>query len=448
MAPLNTPPQDIEAEASCLSSILLSREALLKIIGILQPEDFYLENHRLIYETVLELDKKNAPIDLITLKERLRDQNRFEKVGGDRGIVEIYQTTSTSANAEHYANRVKELSLRRKIIEVAAESAEKCMDMARDTDELVNEIEADMFRVTGRRITSDFKNISDIMYETISDIQNMYETKRPVTGIAGGFTELDAILTGFHPAELIIIAARPAMGKTALALNIANNMVLREKKPVLFHSLEMPSTQLAMRLLCIESMIDSQRVRTGHISADELRRLDDTANKISNSPLYIDDTPAMSIYELRAKARRIAQREKIGAVIVDYLQLLTTPTRAERHLQIAEISRALKQLSRELEVPVIALSQLSRAVESRTDQRPQLSDLRESGSIEQDADVVLFLYREEKVKKETEKKGIAEIIISKQRNGPTGTVDLRFWEKYTKFGNLEKTHDFEGAMPQ
>ncbi len=448
MARENIPPQDIEAEASCLASILLSREALLKTIGILQPEDFYLDSHRLLYETVLELDKKNTPIDLITLKERLKDQGRYDRVGGDRGIVEIYQSASTSANVEHYAGRVKELSLRRRIIDVASASAEKCFDLSRDTNELINEIEADIFRVTGRRITSDFKSMDEIMFETMSDIKTMYETKRPITGISGGLTELDSILTGFHGSELIIIAARPSMGKTALALNLANHMVLREKKPVLFFSLEMPAVQLAMRLLCIESMIDSQRVRTGHISADELRRISDVADRISKAPLYIDDTPAISIFELRAKARRIVQREKVGAIMVDYLQLLTTPTRVDRHLQIAEISRSLKQLSRELEVPVIALSQLSRAVESRSDQRPQLSDLRESGSIEQDADVVLFIYREEKVKKDTTRKGIAEIIVAKQRNGPTGNVDLRFWEKYTKFGNLEKIHDFEGAVPQ
>ncbi len=443
----NVPPQDVEAEASCIASILLSKEALLKVIGILQPEDFYLEGHRSIYEAVIELDRKNAPIDLLTVKERLKDQGRLEKIGGDRMLMELYRTTSTSANAEYYATRIKELSLRRKFIEVASASVEKCFDMSLDTNELINEIEAEIFRVTGRRITSDFKSMEEVMYETMSEIKSMYETKRPVTGIPGGFIDLDSILTGFHPSELIIIAARPSMGKTALALNFANHMVLREKKPVLFFSLEMPATQLAMRLLCIESMIDSQKVRTGYISADELRKLSDVAERISRAPLYIDDTPAIGIFELRAKARRIIQREKVGAIIVDYLQLLTTPTRAERHLQIAEISRSLKQLSRELEVPVIALSQLSRAVEARTDQRPQLSDLRESGSIEQDADVVLFIYREEKVKKETTRKGVAEIIVAKQRNGPQGSVDLRFWERFTRFDNLEKIHDFEGAVP-
>ncbi|MCX7678689.1 MAG: replicative DNA helicase, partial [Spirochaetes bacterium] len=363
-------------------------------------------------------------------------------------LLELYQTTSTSANAEYYATRIKELSVRRKFIEVATSSIEKCYDMSRDTNELINEIEADIFRVTGKRITSDFKSMEEIMHQTLVEIRSMYETKRPVTGIAGGFIDLDSILTGFHPSELIIIAARPSMGKTALALNLANNMVLREKKPVLFFSLEMPASQLAMRLLCIEAMIDSQRVRTGYINSDELRKLSDAAERLSRAPLFIDDTPAIGIFELRAKARRLVQREKVGAIIVDYLQLITTPTRAERHLQIAEISRALKQLSRELEVPVIALSQLSRAVEARADQRPQLSDLRESGSIEQDADVVLFIYREEKVKKDTPNKGIAEIIVAKQRNGPQGSVKLRFWERFTRFDNFKEIHDFEGAMPQ
>jgi len=238
------------------------------------------------------------------------------------------------------------------------------------------------------------------------------------------------------------------MGKTALALNIANNMVLRDKKAVLFHSLEMPASQLAMRLLCIESAVDSQRVRTGHISSEELKRIYTAADRLGKSPLYIDDTPAINIFELRAKARRLAQKQKLGAIIVDYLQLMTTPSRLDRHLQIAEITRSLKQLARDLDVPVIALSQLSRAVESRTDQWPQLSDLRESGAIEQDADVVIFIYREEKVKKETSRKGIADIIVAKQRNGPIGTVELLFWEQTTKFDNYDRVHDFQGAVPQ
>ncbi|HQO00732.1 MAG TPA: replicative DNA helicase [Spirochaetota bacterium] len=442
------PPQDVEAEASCLASMLLSKEALLKTIGILRPEDFYLDGHRRIFETIIDLDKRNIPVDLITLKERLKDLGHFDKVGGDRGLAEMYQITAHSANAEYYANRVKELSLRRKFIDVAAESIEHCYDRSRDTQELMDEIERNIFLVTEKRITSDFNNIYDVLNETLANIIKMKEEKRAVTGVAGGFTDLDNILTGFHGSELLIIAARPSMGKTAFALNIANHIVLKERKPVLFHSLEMPATQLAMRLLCIESGVDSQRVRTGHISGDELKRIAAAAEKLGQSPLFIDDTPAINIFELRAKARRVAQREKLGMIIVDYLQLMSSPSRLERHLQIAEISRSLKQLSRDLDVPVIALSQLSRAVESRTDQRPQLSDLRESGAIEQDADVVLFLYREEKVKRDTTRKGYADIIIAKQRNGPTGTVELMFLERCTKFGNLDKQHDYEGAVQE
>jgi replicative DNA helicase len=441
------PPQDIETEASCLASVLLSREALLKIIGILHPEDFYLESHRLIYEAIIDLDRKNRPLDLTTLKQRLLDAGNYDKIGGDRALVGMYQVTAHSANAEYYAERVKELSLRRKFIDVATRSIAKCYDRSIETQELMDEIERDIFQVTEKRITSDFRSIEDILAETYENIRMMHEHKRQVTGVASGFSDLDKMLTGFHGSELVIIAARPSMGKTALALNIANHMVLREKKPVLFHSLEMPSTQLAMRLLCIESMVDSQRVRTGHIDAGELKRIQAATDRLSKSQLYIDDTPAINIFELRAKARRVAQRYQLGAIIVDYLQLMTTPSRLDRHLQIAEISRSLKQLARDLDVPVIALSQLSRAVESRTEQKPQLSDLRESGAIEQDADVVIFIYREEKVKKETSRKGIADIIVAKQRNGPVGTVELMFWEQHTRFDNYDRVHGFQEAVP-
>ena len=442
------PPQDIEAEASCLSSALLSRDALLKVIEILQPEDFYLDAHREIFGVVVDLERKNLPIDLVTVKQRLNDLGRLERIGGDHALVDIYRTVSTSANAEFYARRIKEMSLRRKLIEVSHEVVEKCHDTARDTYELMDEVERDVFRVTEKRITSDFKNISDVIQETMDTIGRMYETKRVVTGVATGFTGLDEMLSGLHESELIIIAARPSMGKTALALNIANHIVMKEKMPVLFFSVEMPASQLGMRLLCVDAMIDSQRVRTGHISSEELRRLMQSAGRLEKSPLLIDDTPAINIFEIRAKARRVAQKQRLGAIVVDYLQLITSMSRIDRHLQIAEISRSLKQIARELSVPVVALSQLSRAVESRTDQRPQLSDLRESGAIEQDADVVMFIYREERVKKETEKKGIAEVIVAKQRNGPIGEVELRFWEKYTKFGNLDKVHGFDETVAE
>jgi replicative DNA helicase len=311
----------------------------------------------------------------------------------------------------------------------------------------MDEVERDIFKVTEQRITSDYKDIEQVLNATMNDIDSWYKTKKIVTGVPSGFTDLDETLTGFHGSELIIVAARPGMGKTAFALNIMNHVAIKHKTPVLFFSLEMPATQLGMRMLCIESLIDSQRVRTGHIDQDEFKKLFTISSKLSKSPIYIDDSPSANILEIRAKARRLAQKVPLGLIIVDYLQLITSLTRVDRHLQIAEISRLLKQLARELNIPVIALSQLSRAVESRADQIPTLSDLRESGAIEQDADVVLFIYREVKVKMETEKKGFATVFVAKERSGPIGDIDLRFWGKYTKFGNLDMDHSYEEASP-
>jgi len=304
-----------------------------------------------------------------------------------------------------------------------------------------------VFQVTERRISTQVQSIQQIVGDAVTRIERLIENKKGVTGLACGYTELDNMLTGFHPSELIIMAARPAMGKTALALNMMVNVAVREKRPVFFFSLEMPSVQLLMRLISIEAMIELQKLRTGFLNNDELRRIYAVADKFSACPMIIDDTPGLTITEIRAKARRASQKERLGIIIIDYLQLITTTTKGERHQQIGEISRGLKLLARELECPVIALSQLSRAVESRSDQIPQLSDLRESGSIEQDADVVMFIYREEKVKKDTERKGRADIIVAKQRNGPTGTVELMFWDKFTKFNNLDTVHSYDEAIP-
>ncbi|MBN1532649.1 MAG: replicative DNA helicase [Spirochaetes bacterium] len=439
------PPQDIDTEVACLASALLSREALYKVTEILQPEDFYIERHRLIYNAILDLERKNRPLDLTTLKQRLVDLDQLEKIGGDVQLVEMYRAVSTSANAEHYARRIKEMSLRRRLIEVSADVIDRCYDRSAETEEVLDHAEREIFQVTDRRITSDFKKIDAVIRETMDNIGTWYETKKVVTGISSGFKDIDEILTGFHEAELIIIASRPGMGKTAFALNIMNHIAIREKKPALFFSLEMPATQLALRMLCVESMVDSQRVRTGHISGEEMTKLLQVSSKIETTPMFIDDTPSVNVMQLRAKARRMAQKHPLGVIIVDYLQLVSGNQRIERHLQIAEISRFLKELARELSVPVIALSQLSRAVEQRTDQRPTLADLRESGAIEQDADVVMFLYREEKVKRDPDesKKGLAEIMIAKQRNGPVGNVTLRFWEKYTKFGDFTPAYTYE-----
>ena len=441
------PPQDVETETACIASALLSREALLRVVEILQPEDFYLEKHRIIFEAISELEKNSLPIDLTTIRQILIDKNRLERVGGNAGLAEIYQSSSTSGNAEVYAKRIKEMSLRRKLIDVAELSIEKCFNRSMPTEDVMDEVERDIFKVTEQRITSDYKEIEGIIKSTMDDINTLYLTKKAVTGLESGFTELDEMLTGFHKSDLIIVAARPGMGKTAFALNVLNHVAVKNKTPVLFFSLEMPANQLGIRMLCIEAMVDSQMVRTGYINQEELKKIFTVSSKLAQSPIYIDDSPFATIMEIRAKARRLAQRVPLGMIIIDYLQLISSLSKVDRHLQIAEISRLLKQLARELSIPVIALSQLSRLVESRSNQIPTLSDLRESGAIEQDADVVMFIYREDKVKKDSEKRGLATIIVAKQRNGPIGDIDLRFWGKYTKFGNIDVSHSYEEASP-
>lgn len=438
------PPQDIDTETACIASILLSREALYRVLEILRTEDFYLDKHRIIFNAILELERKGIPVDLTTLKQSLSDRNLFEKVGGDSGLVSIYQSVSTSANAGFYAKRIKELSLRRSLIDVASEAVAKCYDTMRETSELVDEIEQSVFAVTERRISSTYVPLDDILEKTMQEVQRWHGADQLVTGTPTGFKDLDEMLTGFHGSELIILAARPGMGKTALALNMMNNIVRQEKdKAVLFFSIEMPMSQLGLRLLCLQSEVDSHLVRSGKFGTDALKKLFAAREVLGKHKIYIDDTPSISIMELRAKARRLAQQHEISLIIVDYLQLISSVTRADRHLQIAEISRSLKQLSRELDVPVLALSQLSRAVEQRSDRRPTLADLRESGSIEQDADVVMFIFNEDKTNKDSEKKGIVELIIAKQRNGPVGSIMLKFFDRITKFGDCEPNREHE-----
>jgi len=442
------PPQDIDTETACLASALLSREALYKVTEILQPEDFYLNKHRIIYDAIVSLERKNTPVDLTTLKQRLADQNELEDIGGDAALAELYRSVSTSANAEYYAQRIKDMAIRRQLIDASTKSIEQCFDTSQETAEVIDNIETNIFNVTEKRIVSNYKAIDDVLKETLTDIGHWYETKKTVTGTPTGYNDLDELLTGFHGSELIVIAARPGMGKTAFALNIMNNIAsIAPEKAVLFFSLEMPASQLGMRLLCIQSLVDSQRVRTGHISSEEMKQLFAAASLLGKSNIYLDDTPSINIMEIRAKARRLQQKVPVGLIIVDYLQLITSLSRVDRHLQIAEISRFLKQLARELDIPVVALSQLSRAVEQRTDQRPTLSDLRESGAIEQDADVVMFIYRHEKVNRDSEKKGIADIIVAKQRSGPIDDISLKFWDKYTKFDNLDRSHEYDEAVP-
>ncbi|MGL4369100.1 MAG: replicative DNA helicase, partial [Spirochaetota bacterium] len=371
------PPQDITSEASCIAAALLSRDALLKVLEILLPEDFYLEQHRLVFEAITELDRKNRPIDLVSVKQFLADHGVFERIGGDPFLVSLYQTVSTSANAEFYAQRIRELSIRRKLIDVSGSIVEKCTDMSRETSEVLDEASQAVFSVTDRMSAGDTNDIRKLIEDTKKTLEQLFTTRKAITGIGSGFTELDEMLTGFHPEELIIVAARPAMGKTAFALNMLNNVALRGKKPVYFFSLEMPSVQLLMRMIAIESMVELQLMRTGYFSQNQQRHIIQTADRLAGAPIYIDDCPSLTVFDIRARARRVAQREPLGLIVIDYLQLISSKSKADRHLQIGEISRGLKLLARELHCPVIALSQLSRSVESRTDQIPQLSDLRE-----------------------------------------------------------------------
>jgi replicative DNA helicase len=442
------PPQDSDSEASCLAALLISKDALLKVLEVLQPEDFYLEGHRLVFEAVIDLDRKNRPVDLVSVKQVLQDKGVFERIGGDTFLVSLYQTVSTSANAEYYAHRVRELSLRRRLIDVSGGIVERCMDLSRETTEVLDESAQAVFNVTERLISTESSDIAKIVEDAKTTLLKLFQTRKAVTGTPSGFTQLDEMLTGFHPEELIIVASRPAMGKTAFALNMINNIAVRSKKPAYFFSLEMPSVQLLMRMIAIEAMVELQLMRTGHVNGAQQRLIMQTADSLAKTPILIDDSPNLTVFDIRARARRVAQRQPLGVIVIDYLQLISSRLRADRHLQIAEISRGLKLLARELQCPVIALSQLSRAVESRTDQIPQLSDLRESGSIEQDADVVMFLYREEKVKRDSEKKGLADVIVAKQRNGPTGTVTLKFWDVFTRFDNLDRVHSFDESVAE
>ena len=431
------PPYDEEMEVSCLASVMVSKDALLRVISILNSDDFYVEAHRLIYDALCELDRKNNPLDLVSLRAQLTEKGTLELAGGIAYVAKLYQSVAVSTNVEYYAKQIKDLSLRRKLIKTSNEIIVNCHDIKIETSDVLDLSEKMVFDVTSKRLSSEISPISEIVQETTQLIEKSISNKGQVNGTPSGYIDLDNLLTGFHSSELIILAARPGVGKTAFALNIISNVVLQSKMPALFFSLEMPSTQIMMRLLAIDAMVPLSKIRTGFLSQDEVRKLYVSADRFSKSQLIMDDTSGISISEIRAKARQIKQKNNsLGIIVIDYLQLIESTSRIERHLQIGEISRGLKILARELECPVLALSQLSRAVESRSGQKPMLSDLRESGSIEQDADVVMFISREEMYNKDTENKGQAVIDVAKQRNGATDEIKLMFWAQYTRFNNL------------
>jgi len=446
------PPQSLEAEMAVLGSMMIDNDCIGKIIEILSSDFFYRTVHKKIFTASTNLFEKNEPVDLITLSEELKRQKTLEDVGGTYYLTELAETVASSANIEHHARIVLEKHILRKLIEESAGIAKDCYEAEEDVYHILDHAEQKIFRLSEKQLRKSFQHIKPIMHKAFDSIEKFHERKGSVTGAATGFTKLDELTSGFQPSELIIIAGRPSMGKTALSLNIARNIAVDSRKPVGFFSLEMSERQLALRLLCAEARVDAHSLRTGHLSEDELQKLSTCAGKLTEAPIYIDDTPGMGILELRAKARRLKKEKDVGIIIVDYLQLMQGPRNVEsRQQEISMISRSMKNLAKELDVPVLALSQLSRAVETRGgDRRPMLSDLRESGAIEQDADVVLFIYRQEFYKTEEEVKmkqleGKAEVIIGKQRNGPVGTINLSFVKKWARFENLAYDQEVSGV---
>ncbi len=428
------PPQQIEAEQSLLGGILIESEGLPAALEVLKGDEFYRDTHRIIYRTFQELFERNEPIDLITIADFLAEKNQLETIGGATYLASLTEMVPSAANVATYARIVNEKALLRRLIQAAGEVTALCYGSGKSVEEVLDLAEAAIFSVTESRIRTSYFQIKDVIKKSIEAIERFQEYREMVTGVSSGYKDLDKLTAGFQPSDLIIIAARPSMGKTALALCIARNAAVLAGVPVGVFSLEMSKEQLAMRLLCAEARVDSHKIRTGLLSQQECVKMLNAAGKFVDAPMYIDDTPAISALELRAKARRMMADRGLGLVVVDYLQLMRGREGAERRDQeISDISRSLKSLAKELNVPVIALSQLNRKVEERHDKRPLLSDLRESGAIEQDADVIAFIYRDEVYNRDSPDKGTAEIHLSKHRNGPTGNIKLTFIDSYTRF---------------
>lgn len=432
----NVPPQNIEAEQSVIGAVLLENEALAKALEILRPADFYYESHRQIFQCMIELFEKSEPTDLITITEILKRKNKLEEAGGASYLADLSEKIPTSANIEYYAKIVKEKAVLRNLIHSATEIVSKASAAHENVEDILDFSEKTIFNISEYQIKPSFYPLKEIIKSSFKDIEKLYEKKQLITGVPTGFTDLDEMTSGFQPSDLIIIAGRPSMGKTALSLNIAQHASYEAKVPVAIFSLEMSKEQLALRMMCSEARVDNHKVRSGHIAYSEWGKLSMGAGKLADTKIFIDDTPGITVLEIRAKARRLKSEHELGMVIIDYLQLMSSSrTRTDnREQEISEISRSFKALAKELRVPVVALSQLNRRVEDRTDKRPHMADLRESGAIEQDADVILFIFREEFYHPDSEEaKGRAEIIIGKQRNGPTGTVPLTFIKEYTRF---------------
>ena len=435
----NVPPHDDAAELAVLGAMFLDREAASLALEMLTGEDFYRPDHRQVFEAAEELYHSGVPIDMITVKNKLEEKQVFEQIGGLPFLANISTSVGSSANMRHYAAIVEEKSVLRRLIRTANNISQMSYEGKTDVNTIMDTAEKGIFDIMQNRHSDQFHHIRDIAVDSIEKIEDIYRSKGKLTGVPTGFVDFDQKTAGLQKSDLILLAARPSMGKTAFALNIIQNAAIRSNVPTAVFSLEMSREQLVNRMLCSEAMLDAQRLRTGELTDSDWADLIQAMGPLSQAPIYIDDTPGVTPMEVRSKCRRLKVEKGLGLIVIDYLQLMSGNSRNDsRQQEISEISRSLKAIAREMEAPVIALSQLSRACEQRADHRPMLSDLRESGAIEQDADVVAFLYRDEYYFPDTEKKNQAELIIAKQRNGPTGTVDLTWMGQYTKFGNFLK----------
>jgi len=436
------PPQNQEAEESVLGSIIIDNDSLIKVADFLSPDDFYFPKHRYIYEAILELYTKNAPIDIVSLSNRLEEKNLLNEIGGVSFITSLVNKTPTSAHIEHYAEIVHQKKILRDLINASYKIAELGWDESSDIDNIMDQAEQIIFSISQKSVTQNFVSLKDELVKAFERIDQLQKGGGKLRGIPTGFEGLDNYLSGLQPSDLIILGARPSIGKTSLALDIARHAALKENVPVGIFSLEMSRDQVVDRLIAAESSVDLWKIRTGHLSSDgeinDFTLIQDAFNRLAEAPIYIDDAAAPTVMQMRTMARRLQAEKQLGLIVVDYLQLITpTNTRESTVQQYSEISRSLKSLARELNVPILALSQLSRAVEQRTPPIPRLSDLRETGSLEQDADVVLFIYREDKYYENSERKNIADVIIAKHRNGPLGRASLYFNEQIASFRTLE-----------
>jgi len=438
------PPHDIEAEQAILGCMLTDKDAVLAAIESLREDAFYREDNKAIYQSILNLYSKSEPIDIITVKAELVETGNLEKVGGLEYIAGLPERVPTTANIDKYIKIVEEKAMLRNLIVSANELIALGYSETEEVDDIMDAAEKKVFELSAKKNTKGYISIKEVLVETFAELEKLYNKKGHISGIPTGFTGLDYRTSGLHNSDLLIIAARPGMGKSSFAVNIATNVAVRSKIPVAIFSLEMSKEQVGSRVLCSEAMVDSNKIRTGQIEDDDWMKLASTLGMLSEAPIYIDDTPGISVMEIRAKCRKLKLEKEIGLVVIDYMQLVqgSGKKNASREQEISEISRSLKILAKELNIPVIAISQLSRAVEGRKeDRRPMLSDLRESGAIEQDADIVMFLYRDDYYNQESEKKNIAEIIIAKHRGGSTGTTELAWLPSYTKYANLDKRYD-------